>query len=85
EVPKAMVALVSTAYYAALKEWITGECKQYDFTANMNLDIYKGHVNTLDAIESTHKPSYHRMMVEIYQLAAYIPPSHVPTRFTDCS
>ncbi|KAI9453765.1 hypothetical protein BJY52DRAFT_1189338 [Lactarius psammicola] len=70
EVPKAMVALVSTAYYAALKEWITGERKQCDFTANMNLDVYKGHVNTLDAIESTHKPSYHRMMAEIYQLAA---------------
>ncbi|KAI9449041.1 hypothetical protein BJY52DRAFT_1192929 [Lactarius psammicola] len=70
EVPKAMVALVSMAYYAALKEWSTGEHKQCDFMANMNLDVYKGHMDSLDRIENTRKSFYLRMMTEIYELAA---------------
>ncbi|KAF8264245.1 hypothetical protein EI94DRAFT_1806062 [Lactarius quietus] len=48
EVPKAMVAIVATALYAAFKEWSTGEYKRSNFTANMYLDVYKGHINTLD-------------------------------------
>ncbi|KAN0140700.1 hypothetical protein V8E53_001527 [Lactarius tabidus] len=73
EVPKAMVALVSTAYYAALCEWDTGERKHHDFTSNMFLEAYNSHVSTLDKIDGLRNTSYHTMMTEIYQFAAYIP------------
>ncbi|KAF8262615.1 hypothetical protein EI94DRAFT_1704624 [Lactarius quietus] len=69
EVPKAMVAIVATGLYAALKEWSTGEYKRYHFTANMYLDVYKGHLDTLDKIENQRKGTYHRMMSDIYYLA----------------
>jgi hypothetical protein len=63
-------------YYAALKEWSTGEHKHQDFTADMNLDVYKGHMTSLDQIEKMKTGSYHRMMGDIYHLAVYVPPSH---------
>ncbi|KAF8266161.1 hypothetical protein EI94DRAFT_1803486 [Lactarius quietus] len=69
EVPKAMVAIVATGLYAALNEWSTGEYKWYHFTANMYLDIYKGHLDTLDKIKNQRKGTYHRMMSDIYYLA----------------
>ena len=57
-------------YYAALNEWLTGERKHYDFTTNMNLDVYKGHIESLNSIESARKGFYHRMMADIYHLAS---------------
>lgn len=62
-------------YYAALKEWSTGEHKHQDFTADMNLDIYKGHMTSFDQIERMKKTSYHWMMADIYSLAVYVSPS----------
>ncbi|KAN0136175.1 hypothetical protein V8E53_006035 [Lactarius tabidus] len=56
EVPKAMLALVSTAYYAALNEWRTGERKPLGFTANMYIDAYNSHINSLDKMERQRKP-----------------------------
>ncbi|KAF8264816.1 hypothetical protein EI94DRAFT_1591542, partial [Lactarius quietus] len=76
EVPKAMVALVSTAYHAALSEWSTGKRKQHNFTANMFLDAYRCHIASLEKIENLCNVSYHKMMAEIYQLAAYV--SQIP-------
>ncbi|KAI9431985.1 hypothetical protein H4582DRAFT_2084268 [Lactarius indigo] len=70
EIPKSMLALVSTAYYAALYEWSNGRRQQHDFTANRNTDVYKSHMDSLDRIEVEHKSSYHKMMTDIYQLAA---------------
>ncbi|KAI9430723.1 hypothetical protein H4582DRAFT_2063463 [Lactarius indigo] len=70
EVPKAMLVLVSTAYYAALHEWSTGEWKQHDFTTNTFVEAYDCHIVSLNWIESECKTSYHKMMAEIYQLAA---------------
>ena len=57
-------------YYAALSEWSTGERKQHDFTANMFLDAYGCHIVSLEKIENLRNPSYHKMMADIYQLAA---------------
>ncbi|KAH9083699.1 hypothetical protein EDB83DRAFT_2669654 [Lactarius deliciosus] len=70
EVPKAMVGLVATAYYATLSEWGTGKRRQQDFTANIYLDAYNSHVNSLIDIEKNRKVFYHNMMAEIYQLAS---------------
>ncbi|KAN0128865.1 hypothetical protein V8E53_013317 [Lactarius tabidus] len=70
EVPKAMVTLVSTAFYAALHEWETGERKSHDFTANAFTEAYSTHIASLGNIETKHNTSYHSMMAEIYQLAA---------------
>ncbi|KAN0135972.1 hypothetical protein V8E53_006133 [Lactarius tabidus] len=69
EVPKAMVALVSMAYYAALSKWITGEQRHHDFTTNMFTEAYKCHISTLDKIEGKHLTSYQNIMAEIYQFA----------------
>lgn len=85
EVPKVMVALVSTAYYAALKEWSTGEHKHLDFSANSNLDVYNGHMRTLNEIESLKPGPYHRMMVEIYNLASSTSIPSIPVPSLDIS
>ncbi|KAH9067676.1 hypothetical protein EDB87DRAFT_1678000 [Lactarius vividus] len=68
EVPKAMVALVSTAYYAALREWSTGERRQLDFTTNTFVEVYECHIANLNQIEMERNTSYHKMMADIYQL-----------------
>ncbi|KAH9060276.1 hypothetical protein EDB87DRAFT_1728537 [Lactarius vividus] len=68
EVPKAMVALVSTAYYAALREWSTGERRQLDFTTNTFVEVYECHIANLNRIEMERNTSYHKMMADIYQL-----------------
>ncbi|KAN0141764.1 hypothetical protein V8E53_000226 [Lactarius tabidus] len=82
EVSKSMVALVVTAYYAVLNEWLTGECKHFDFTTSMNLDVYNGHIDSLDKIESMQRGFYHRIMADIYHLASSCvgqPPLPIPT------
>ncbi|KAN0137724.1 hypothetical protein V8E53_004480 [Lactarius tabidus] len=70
EVPKPMVALVATAYYAALEEWSTGEHKHHDFSTSTYLDVYKGHIQSLDQIENLKNGAYHRMMGDIYRFAS---------------
>ncbi|KAI9446878.1 hypothetical protein BJY52DRAFT_1228605 [Lactarius psammicola] len=40
EVPKVMVALVATGFYAALHEWSTGERKHIDFTSDFPAPAY---------------------------------------------
>jgi hypothetical protein len=52
-----------------ITEWLTGEHKHFDFTTSMNLDVYNGHIDSLDKIESTWRGFYHRMMADIYHLA----------------
>ena len=54
----------------ALKEWATGRHKHQDFSANSNLDAYKGHINSLNNIKATQKGFYHRMMRDIIQLTS---------------
>ncbi|KAF8257052.1 hypothetical protein EI94DRAFT_1843047 [Lactarius quietus] len=50
EVPVPMVALVATALYATIYEWCTGEQQVMEFSANAYLNVYNGHVNTLNHI-----------------------------------
>ncbi|KAH9173094.1 hypothetical protein EDB89DRAFT_2242490 [Lactarius sanguifluus] len=70
EIPKSMLALVSTAYYAALHEWSSGKRQQHNFTAEGSADVYRSHLTSLNSIETEHKSSYHIMMMDIYRLAA---------------
>ncbi|KAH9002141.1 hypothetical protein EDB86DRAFT_3100970 [Lactarius hatsudake] len=70
EILKSMLALVSTAYYAALHEWSSGKRQQQNFTADGSADVYWSHLTSLNSIETEHKSSYHIMMMDIYQLAA---------------
>ncbi|KAH9017755.1 hypothetical protein EDB83DRAFT_2320999 [Lactarius deliciosus] len=70
EIPKSMLTLVSTAYYAALHEWSSGKRQQQNFTADGSADVYRSHLTSLNSIETEHKSSYHIMMMDIYQLAA---------------
>ena len=65
--------------YAALKEWTSGEHKHQDFSANSNLDAYRGHINSLNKIEAKNKGAYHRMMGDIFRLASYVLSSYLVT------
>ena len=69
---------MSDKLYAALKEWTSGEHKHQDFSANSNLDAYRGHINSLNKIEAKNKGAYHRMMGDIFHLASYVL-SYLPT------
>ncbi|KAI9438454.1 hypothetical protein BJY52DRAFT_1195946 [Lactarius psammicola] len=66
EVPIPMVALVATALYATIYEWRTGEQQIAEFSANVYLDVYNGHINTLLQIRERHVGAFHSMMAEIY-------------------
>ncbi|KAH9028796.1 hypothetical protein EDB84DRAFT_1562985 [Lactarius hengduanensis] len=70
EVPISMVALVATGLYATLFEWRTGEQKSMEFSANTFLDVYLGHVNTLNHICENRAGVYHMMMADIFSLAS---------------
>ncbi|KAH9171422.1 hypothetical protein EDB89DRAFT_2229939 [Lactarius sanguifluus] len=70
EIPKSMLTLVSTTYYAALHEWSSGKRQQHNFTAEGSADVYRSHLTSLNSIETEHKSSYHIMMMDIYRLAA---------------
>ncbi|KAN0132250.1 hypothetical protein V8E53_010016 [Lactarius tabidus] len=70
EVPILMLALVATALYATIREWHTGEQKVMEFSANAYLDVYFGHVNTLNHIAEQWEGAYHVMMADIYARAS---------------
>jgi hypothetical protein len=55
--------------YAAIQEWQTGKHAAKEFSANMYLDVYKGHVNTLEHIRENREDAYHVMMCDIYSQA----------------
>ncbi|KAH9033539.1 hypothetical protein EDB85DRAFT_1890212 [Lactarius pseudohatsudake] len=69
EVPISMVALVATALYATLYEWRNGEQQVTEFSANTYLDVYLGHVNTLNHICVNREGVYHLMMADIFAQA----------------
>ena len=46
-----------------------GEQTPFDFTADMNLNVYNAHIASFNKIESNHNSSYHNMMADIYQLS----------------
>ena len=85
EVPIAMVALVATAVsmyllyiehtnsnhqlYASLHEWRAGTHQAVEFSANAYLDVYLGHINTLQLIQQKQGNAYHTIMADIYSKA----------------
>ncbi|KAF8266681.1 hypothetical protein EI94DRAFT_1701562 [Lactarius quietus] len=64
-----MVALVVTALYATLYEWRTREQNVAKFSANVYMDVYNGHVNTLKHIWERCEGAFHLMMADIYTQA----------------
>ncbi|KAH9173947.1 hypothetical protein EDB89DRAFT_2068196 [Lactarius sanguifluus] len=56
--------------YATLFEWRTGEQRTMEFSANTFLDVYLGHVNTLNHICENRAGMYHLMMADIFSLAS---------------
>ncbi|KAF8257639.1 hypothetical protein EI94DRAFT_1817265 [Lactarius quietus] len=66
EVPVPMVALVATALYVTIYEWRTGEQQIAEFSANAYLDVYHGHINTLNHIQDKCPGAFHLMMADIY-------------------
>jgi len=69
EAPIPMVALVATGLYAALYEWRSGFHQSMDFSANAFLDVYQGHVDTLQHIQDHRASSFHIMMRDIFDRA----------------
>jgi len=69
EVPIPMVALVATVLYATIYEWHTGEQQCAEFSANVYLDVYLGHIGTLYQILEKRSGAFHTMMGEIYSQA----------------
>ncbi|KAH9043552.1 hypothetical protein EDB83DRAFT_2318036 [Lactarius deliciosus] len=72
EVPIPMLALVATALYAALYEWRTGEQQIAEFSTNSYLDVYQGHVNTLELIREKRSGVFRSMMADIYHQASTV-------------
>ncbi|KAH9039951.1 hypothetical protein EDB84DRAFT_1436917 [Lactarius hengduanensis] len=74
EVPIPMLALVATALYAALYKWQTGEQQIAEFSTNSYLDIYQGHVNTLELIQEKRSSvfKFRSMMADIYRQASTV-------------
>jgi hypothetical protein len=58
--------------YAALHEWETGERRHFDFSANAFVDVYAGHINSLQLILDGRPEFYHQMMGDIYTAARYV-------------
>ncbi|KAH9174429.1 hypothetical protein EDB89DRAFT_2149430 [Lactarius sanguifluus] len=77
EVPISMVALVATALYATLYEWRNGKQQVTEFSANTYLDVYLGHVNTLNHICVNREGVYHLMMADIFAQASIHTPGNV--------
>ncbi|KAH8980460.1 hypothetical protein EDB92DRAFT_1974433 [Lactarius akahatsu] len=79
EVPIPMVALVATVLYATLYEWHTGEHLTAEFSQNAYMDVYQGHMNTLNHILENQEGAFHTMMSDIYTRATIgnrgVPPS----------
>jgi hypothetical protein len=58
--------------YAGLHEWRGGEHWVIGFSANMFLDVYLGHINTLKSIKEKNGMAFHSMMMDIYAQARYV-------------
>ncbi|KAH9952543.1 hypothetical protein BC827DRAFT_1159672 [Russula dissimulans] len=70
EVPIAIVALVATALYVALVEWCTGQHQLVEFAGSRFLDVYKGHIHSLEDIQKRRVAAFHGMMGTIYSEAS---------------
>ncbi|KAN0137999.1 hypothetical protein V8E53_004170 [Lactarius tabidus] len=55
--------------FATLYEWCSGEQVVTEFSANLYLDVYLGHVNTLKVIQDKSGNAFCSMMADIYSHA----------------
>ncbi|KAA1475504.1 hypothetical protein DENSPDRAFT_932403 [Dentipellis sp. KUC8613] len=78
QLPKAVVALAFTAVYASLHDHRLGFHRRSDFTANLYLDVYRGHIATLDHLEATRSPFYRNMMRDLYESVKNANAHHAP-------
>jgi len=65
EVPASMVALIATAIYAAISEFLTG-CSKPEFSVTTYRDAFQRHMNTLDYIKERKITAYHTLMASLY-------------------
>ncbi|KAF8889245.1 hypothetical protein BD779DRAFT_1671819 [Infundibulicybe gibba] len=70
EVPVAMLALVATGVYAAIKEWETGKRIKSDFGGKVFEATYQRHVEFLGIIMEKGPNKFHAMMHRIYLRAS---------------
>jgi Domain of unknown function (DUF6532) len=56
--------------YVAIREWRTGTRLVAEFSASAYLDVYNGHVGTLENIRINGAAKYHTMMRDVYAQAA---------------
>ena len=42
-----------------------------EFSADAYLDVYDGHISTLNRIECKHPSTFHTMMADLYNIARY--------------
>ncbi|KAH9960601.1 hypothetical protein BC827DRAFT_1268004 [Russula dissimulans] len=64
--PSRFCATVALELYVALLKWSTGHYQLVEFAANRFLDVYKGHVQSLENIQRWHPSAFHQMMAGIY-------------------
>ncbi|KAF8989292.1 hypothetical protein BDQ17DRAFT_1257021, partial [Cyathus striatus] len=67
ELPIAMVALGSTAVYAALLEWKEGMKLSKSFDGNLFATTYQDHIDILEDMQGEHPKAFHSIMHELYQ------------------
>ncbi|KAF8873437.1 hypothetical protein BD779DRAFT_1477020 [Infundibulicybe gibba] len=72
EVPDAMLALVATGVYAAIKKWETGKRIKSDFGGKVFEATYQRHVEFLGDILEKGPNKFHAMMHRIYLRASNI-------------
>jgi len=62
----------SIQLFAALHEWRSGMQQVVKFSANTYLDVYLGHIGTLEHIQRKRESAFHAMMSDIYSQARYV-------------
>lgn len=70
EVPRTMLALVATALYVAIREWRTGVHVPLVFSTEAYIDVYNGHIGTLEHLCTTRPGAFHAMMADVYNQAS---------------
>ena len=53
----------------SLYEWRSGRHMPAEFSANLYLDVYDGHMNTLNFVLVRHPGAYHSLMADLYAQA----------------
>lgn len=63
---------MASQLYAAIHEWHSGVHVATDFSSDMFMDVYNGHILSLERIKYERPRAFHLMMAELYNLARYV-------------